>query len=384
MNDTITTEKPVKAQSLKAGRRHKVRPTPVVQDRHDVPVVGLDVSEKYLQVCEIDPDGVLTEGRIANSDKKIREYFEGKSPRRIVIEMSSHTRWITELLQSLGHEVLVVDPRRMKLISATLYKDDRLDAHTLAMLAKDAPRLLKTVPLRKVEDQRLLTMIRARAAAVEGRTRIINAIRGMLKPYGYRPPKSSYAAFSTYLWQKVVTEVLRLIEPLMALLETFETQIARFDNEAEKILPQLPLPARQLREIPGVGPLTVLYFVAIIGDPARFAKSRDVGAYLGLCRRRDDSGDYQSELAITKAGDRYMRALLANCASHILGPFGKDSDLRQWGLKKLGGGTRAERRKTKVAVARKLAVVMLTLWKSGKPYDRFHQTKKKVQQQQAA
>jgi transposase len=79
-----------------------------------------------------------------------------------------------------------------------------------------------------------------------------------------------------------------------------------------------------------------------------------------------------------------MRALLANCASHILGPFGKDSDLREWGLKQLGGGTRAERRKTKVAVARKLAVVMLTLWKSGKPYDRFHQAKKKKSQQQAA
>lgn len=374
-----TRETPRKANTQKdgkvrRGRRKPLKLEPSAGDgRRTATVTGLDVSEKHIQICEIDVDDVVSEGRIATSDKKLREYFEGRAARRIVIEMSSHTRWITELLRSFGHEVLVVDPRRMKLVSGTLYKDDTLDAQTLAMLARDAPRLLKTVPLRDIEHQRLLTMVRARATAVEGRTRIINAIRGMLKPYGYRVPRSSHSVLATYLWSEVEAPILRLIEPLMVLLETFDGQIARYDQEAERILPQLPPNARQLREIPGVGPLTVLYFVAIIGDPNRFAKSRDVGPYLGLCRRRDDSGEYQSELGITKAGDRYMRALLANCVSHIMGPFGKDSDLRDWGLKKLGGATRVEKKKMKVALARKLAVLLLTLWKSGKPYDRHHQ-----------
>ena len=374
-----TRETPRKANTQKdgkvrRGRRKPLKLEPSAGDgRRTATVTGLDVSEKHIQICEIDVDDVVSEGRIATSDKKLREYFEGRAARRIVIEMSSHTRWITELLRSFGHAVLVADPRRMKLVSGTLYKDDTLDAQTLAMLARDAPRLLKTVPLRDIEHQRLLTMVRARATAVEGRTRIINAIRGMLKPYGYRVPRSSHSVLATYLWSEVEAPILRLIEPLMVLLETFDGQIARYDQEAERILPQLPPNARQLREIPGVGPLTVLYFVAIIGDPNRFAKSRDVGPYLGLCRRRDDSGEYQSELGITKAGDRYMRALLANCVSHIMGPFGKDSDLRDWGLKKLGGATRVEKKKMKVALARKLAVLLLTLWKSGKPYDRHHQ-----------
>jgi len=211
---------------------------------------------------------------------------------------------------------------------------------------------------------------------VTGRTRVINSIRGMLKPYGYRIPKSATSTFVSCLSERVDTEILQLVQPLAALLETFDAQVAHYDKQATQLLPKLAPEAVHMSEIPGVGPITSLYFAALIGNPARFAKARDVGSYLGLCRRRDDSGDHKSELRITKAGDRYMRALLVNCATQIIGPFGKDCDLRTWGLKKMGGGTRVEKRKAKVALARKLAVIMLTLWKSGQTYERFHRLKK--------
>ena len=335
-------------------------------------VVGIDVSDKHLQVCEIDADDVVPGGRFVNTESKIRQQFEGKDPRRIIIEMGSNTRWIAELLKSLGHEVLIVDPRRIKLISGSLYKDDKVDALTLALLGTEAPRLLKTVPLRDLEHQKALTLVRARCCAVTGRTRVVNSIRGMLKPYGYRIPKSATSTLVTYLSENVDREILRLIAPLAELLETFDEQIAHYDREAKVLLPKLAPEAVRMCDIPGVGPISALYFAALIGNPQRFEKARDVGAYLGLCRRRNDSGDYKSELRITKAGDRYMRALLVNCAAHIIGPFGKDSDLRTWGLKRMGGGTKVEKRKAKVALARKLSVIMLTLWKTGQKYDRFH------------
>lgn len=339
-------------------------------------VVGVDIGEKYLQTCEIDTDGVISESRFPNSEKKIRENFGGPVVRRVIMEMGSHTRWIAELVQSLGHEVIIVDPRRLKLISSSLYKDDRNDAKTLATLGYQAPGLLKTVPLRKLEDQRILTLVRARASAVAGRTRLVNAVRGMLKPYGIRMPKFTSADIFNLCMQDVVdTELRRTIEPLLTVIDAFSSEISWYDGEAKRLLPTLPANAARLTEIHGVGALTVLFFAAIVGDPSRFPRARDIGPYLGLCRRRNDSGDYKSELGITKAGDPYMRALLSNCASHILGPFGDDSELRTWGLKKAGGKTRAEKKKAKVATARKLAVIMLTMWRSGKPYEPFHRTK---------
>lgn len=332
-------------------------------------VVGIDISEKRLNLCEIDADGVISEARFTNSAKKLMEHFEAKPKRRIIVEVGAHTRWIAEVLQALGHEVLVVDPRRTKLISGSLYKDDRVDAQTLALLGRDAPNLLKTVPMRRLESQMVLTLVRARAGAVKGRTRIVNAVRGLLKPYGFTIPKDGRGAtFAAYVRQNLDPALLRLVESLLVLIDTFNEQIKRYDDDVALVLPRFAPDAVPLTQINGVGPLTVLYFAALIGDPHRFAKSRDVGPYLGLCRRRQDSGDYKSELGITKAGDSLMRALLANCASYVLGPFGQDSDIRRWGIRKVGGGTRAEKKKAKIAVARKLAVLMLTLWKSGRTY----------------
>jgi transposase len=370
MNEGITRSANGQGKVTDCSRKPSkgTRPKQTVTTDHGI-VVGIDVSEKRLNMCEIDAEGTISEARLANSAKKLVEHFEGKTRRRVIIEVGAHTRWIAELLDALGHQVLVVDPRRTKLISGSLYKDDRVDAQTLAMLGRDAPNLLKTVPVRRLESQMVLTLVRARAGAVKGRTRIINAIRGLLKPYGYTIPKDGRGAtFTAYVRQTLDPALLRIVENLLVLIDTFNAQIKRYDDDVALVLPRFAPETAPLTDINGVGALTVLYFVALIGDPHRFAKSRDVGAYLGLCRRRQDSGDYKSELGITKAGDSLMRALLANCASYILGPFGQDSDIRRWGLKKVGGGSRVEKKKAKIAVARKLAVLMTTLWKTGRTY----------------
>jgi transposase len=120
--------------------------------------------------------------------------------------------------------------------------------------------------------------------------------------------------------------------------------------------------------VPGVGPLISLTFVLSLGDPRRFRKSRDVGPYLGLVPRQRSSGDHEPQLHISKTGNAYLRQLLVNGSQHILGFRGADTDLRRWGLKRASVGGKSGKKRAVVAVARKLAVLLHSLWVSGEVY----------------
>ena len=123
------------------------------------------------------------------------------------------------------------------------------------------------------------------------------------------------------------------------------------------------------RQVPDVGAITALYYVLTIEDPGRFAKSRAVGAYVGLRPRQRDSGEQKPQLRITKAGDRLLRSLLVRCAHYILGPFGPDADLRRSGLRMAERGGAAGKKRAIVAVARRLAVLLHRLWVTGEVYE---------------
>jgi len=136
------------------------------------------------------------------------------------------------------------------------------------------------------------------------------------------------------------------------------------EHVAEKRYPQTAL----LTQISGVGTLSAITFVLTIEDPHRFARSRDVGSYLGLRPKQQDSGDRSPQLRITKAGDQYLRKMLVSCAHYIIGPFGPDTDLRRWGLKLCERGGKNAKKRAVVAVARKLAVLLHRLWVTGEVY----------------
>jgi transposase len=334
-------------------------------------ILGLDVSEKFIRWCEISAEGVLEgDGRFRNNREQLVRHFSRERV-AVALEVGSHSRWIAKELSALGHEVLVLDPRRLKLISGSVYKDDKLDAERLAVLTRTSWRLLKTVQPRAEGDQRALSLVRARATLVEMRTKAVNAVRGLLKPYGVRIGKTGRSPkFRAEALRVMPAELAEILDPMLQSIESLNAAITDLDRQVEDYLPKLAGDAMHLLEIDGVGALTLLYFVALVGDPYRFEKNRTIGSYLGLCPKRDDSGDRTSELGITKAGDRYMRALLANCASHILGPFGKDCDLRRGGLRVAGqSAKRGPKKRAKTAVSRKLAVLMLSLWKTGEQYD---------------
>src|SRR5438093_228544 len=171
--------------------------------------------------------------------------------------------------------------------------------------------------------------------------------------------------------EEVPESVREMITPSVQALAELTARIKMLELEINT-LAQMKYPqSAQLQQIPGVGPITALYFVLKIEDPNRFAHVRDVGAYAGLCPRRDQSGESDPQLRISKRGDAYLRRLLVSAAHYILGPFGPQSALRAYGLMLAADGTARAKKRATVAVARKLAVLLRSLWKSHQPYQPF-------------
>jgi transposase len=152
-------------------------------------------------------------------------------------------------------------------------------------------------------------------------------------------------------------------------------QIHELDTKIERMCREKYPETARLQQVPGVGPVTALTYVLTLEDPARFSKSRQVGPFIGLTPRRDQSGGSDKQLRITKAGDKYLRQLLVGCAQYILGPFGPDSDLRRYGLSIAARGGKNAKKRAAVAVARKLAVLLHRLWISEDAYESFHLTR---------
>lgn len=145
-------------------------------------------------------------------------------------------------------------------------------------------------------------------------------------------------------------------------------QIRELDREIEQLCEQSYPETARLREIRGIGPITALTFVLVIGDAKRFERPRDVAAYLGLVPKKDQSGGVDKALRISKCGNAYLRRLLVGSAQYMLEPFGEPCDLQATGIRLAERGGRGAKKKAVVAVARKLAVVMLTIWKNGSHY----------------
>jgi transposase len=333
-------------------------------------VVGLDVGDRQSHYCVLDLDGgVIGEGTVATKEAALRLLFEGKGRMRIALEAGTHSPWISRLLIAIGHETLVANPRKLRLIAESDAKHDRADAHLLARLAHVGPTLLSPIHIRSAQTQHDLTLIRAREVAVQTRTKIVNAVRGMVKATGHRLPASATLTFA----QKATDgcpEVLRsALLPLIRLVQTLTDDIAAYDRlvvEKARAYPD----TQAIQTIHGVGALTALAFVLVLNnDRARFRRSRDVGCYLGLKPKQRDSGMRSPELGITKAGDPLIRRLATQSAQYILGPFGRDSALRRWGLVLASRGGKNAKKRAVVAVARKLVVLMHRIWITQETYD---------------
>jgi transposase len=211
--------------------------------------------------------------------------------------------------------------------------------------------------------------VKARALLVEARTKLVNGARGVVKSGGERLPACSPESFHRKAADAVPEELRPALDPLVAAVAAITEAVRAHDEEIERLGREVYKATRLLQEAPGIGPLTSLAYVLVVDDPSRFKKSRDVGAYIGVVPRQDQSGESDKQLPITKCGDALLRRLLVQAAHHVLGPFGKECRLRTWGLALAARGGRNAKKRAVVAVARKLAVLLLAMWKSGEHYD---------------
>lgn len=324
---------------------------------------GLDVSDRYTQIYVVDAAGQrVEETRIRTTQPAVRQWFTGRPRMRVVLEVGTHSPWLSRVLAACGHEVLVANARKLRLIYQNDRKSDRLDAASLARVGRLDPTLLAPIRHRGETAQTDLALLRARDALVRARTRLVNHVRGAVKAVGGRLPACSTPSFPQRVEAEVPEALRPALAPLLATLRQLNAQIRHYDRTLARLAQERYPETARLRQVKGVGPLTALGYVLTLEDPHRFRRSRAVAAYLGLCPRQWESGDRQPQLRITKAGDGMARRLLVSAAQYILGPFGPDTALRRWGLALVARGGRFPKQRAVVAVARKLAGLLHSLW----------------------
>lgn len=331
---------------------------------------GLDVGDRFTHVCIIDRSGrVVRSFKIRTTKAGFGRAFVGKERSRCVLEVGTHSPWISRLLSGLGHEVLVANSRRVRLIAESHSKNDRADAEMLARLGRLDPDLLSAITHRGERAQRHLILLRARDGLVRARTMLVNQVRGFVKGLGQRCPSSSTPAFTTRVRESIGEEFYLGMKLMLEAIDRFSADIRQMNRQIEELCRTEYPETEALREVKGVGAITALCFVLTIEDPHRFTKSRTVGAYLGLRSRQRESSDWKPQLPITKAGDRMLRRLLVTSAHYVLGPFGPDTELRRFGLRLAERGGTSAKKRAVVAVARKLAVLLHRLWVTGEVYE---------------
>jgi len=337
--------------------------------------IGLDLGDQTTRYCILDEAGnVVSEDQLPTTKAGLDWLFAKMPASRAALEVGTHSPWMSRHLASLGHEVIVANSHKVQLITQSVRKNDRIDARQLARLARVDPKLLSPIRHRGEGAQKDLAVIRARAELMAARTQLINSARGLVKPMGERLQKCDADQVGVGLGASVSEGARAVIGPLLKTVETISEQIAQYDEQIEGIAKRYP-ELKLLQQVYGVGPLIALIYVLTLEDAQRFAHSRDVGPYLGLTPKQHESGESQPELGISKAGDGLLRSLLVQGAHCILRKRAPESDLRTWGIGKMGKGGKRAKKRAVVAVARKLAVLLHHLWATGEVYDPHYNRK---------
>ena len=334
-------------------------------------IIGVDLGDKYSHICKLasDTGEVAERKRIVTSEAAFVAYFAEHSGCHVVVEASGQSPWVSRLLRSLGCRVTVANARQLKLIYQSNRKNDRLDAENLARLARLDPKLLAPIKHRSKQAQADLSVVRSRETLIRSRTQLVNHVRGVLKSFGIKPPKSGTASFHKKVVSLIPAELEPALSAVVECLERISEQIKALDKRIRQLCDEVYPQTALLRQVRGVGPLVALTYILTLEKPEKFAKSRSVGAYLGLTPGRKQSGDSDPQRSISKQGDSLLRHLLLQSAHHILGVFGKDSDLRRYGEAIAARGGGHAKKRALVAVARKLAVLLHCLWATGEVYE---------------
>jgi transposase len=342
--------------------------------------IGLDLADVWSDWVGLDESGtVVRRDRVKTTESELRRVFGAIEPTTIALEVGTHSAWISRVLSSLGHTVVVANARQVALIHRNKRKNNRIDAEFMARLVRVDKELLFPIRHRDEHAQADLAVLRSRDVTVRSRTKLINHVRGVCKTFGVKLPRCSAEAFVVRCSALVPAASHDALNDILALIAEMTTKIKSYDSTIAAMIKRYPA-AQLVGKISGVGPLTSLAYVLTIEDPHRIVRSRSAGAYLGLVPGSDDSGEKHQQRRITKEGDQFCRRLLVSAAQYILGPFGAkvDSDLRRHGEAIASRGGKNAKKRAVIAVARKLAVVMHHLWLHNEEYVPLFNTAQKL------
>jgi transposase len=226
---------------------------------------------------------------------------------KIAIEVGTHSPWVSRLLEECGHEVLVANARKVRLIYGKGRKTDKLDAQSLARLARVDPKLLYPLKHRGEDSQAHLALTHSREALVGSRTQLINHVRGVVKSFGHRLPRCSARSFhKKKMLEALPKELVSALGPLLETIGELTERIREYERKLQEIATEHYPETKILRQVEGIGTLTAMTFVLVLEDPHRFSKSRSVGAYLGLVPGEDQSGESDPQQRISKEGDEML------------------------------------------------------------------------------
>jgi transposase len=337
-------------------------------------VVGLDLGDRHSHYCMLSSAGeAMEEGRIRTTRAAMEKHFGSEPRMRIALEAGTHSPWVSRLLKSYGHQVIVANPRKIPTLTKSESKNDRNDAEQLARMAAFDPKLLHGIEHRSLQRQQDLNLIHTRSVLVRARTMLINSARGLVKSAGQRLPACSSEAFPEKVPAAVPPALKAACAPLLKQIAQMNQTIGVMDKQIDQLDKKYPEIA-VLRTAPGVGPVVAACYVLTLDSPQAMKTNRQAGAYLGLRPKQQQSGDCNPQCGITRMGNTYLRSLLVQSAQYILGRHGSDSELRRWGLKLAASGGKRGKKRAVVAVARKLAVTLLSMWRNRKKFEPFPQT----------
>jgi transposase len=324
--------------------------------------VGFDVSQAETSVCVVDVVGkVIWQGKCASTLEAMAATVQRRAPlaARIALETGPMSAWHWRRLTALGLPVVCVDARHAKAaLAMQLNKTDANDAVGLAQIVRTG--WYREVVVKSESSHRTRALLAARAKLVGMRKELANQLRGLLKVFGHvigaiggekfdaraRELADGDAALST------------TTEALLAARAALAVQVACLDKLLLAQARHDPA-CQRLMTVPGVGAITATAFIATIDDPARFKHSASVGAYVGLTPRRYQSGTIDVSGHISKSGDGLLRAYLFEAATTLLSRVQSGSALKEWGVRL---AKRVGHKKARVAIARKLAVILHRMW----------------------
>ncbi len=327
--------------------------------------VGLDVSLKQTAICVVNQAGsVVQEGVVDSDPEAIADFVRSKAPGvvRIGIETGPTTTWLWTELKRLGLPVICIDARHAKaVLTMQINKSDRNDAAGIARIMQTG--WFKEVRVKDLDSHAVKALLASRALLVKIKRDLENQVRGLLKNLGLVIGRAKFNVFAVRVEELIENrpELAAAVRPLLEARKTIEQQVDDLDRKVHKLARQDAQICRFMT-VPGVGAITALCFKATIDDPTRFRRSRSVGAYVGLTTRRHASGEMDWSGRISKCGDAMLRMYLFEAAGVLLTRVPKWSVLKAWGTKL---AKRNGLRKAKVAVARKLAVILHRMWVDG-------------------